>query len=383
MKRKWTRGEKWLWAAPLIFIVAAGVAAWGPQVVRRQLGRPKVLTIPTDRYIRAIALSRDGSILAATGDSGAAQNKVYFWNARTLQPSATWDSAKNRIGSYDNSALSLSPLGDTVVLAPFDNGRPVPLVSYNRRTQTPKWALAGGFFQSFSQFSPDGTLVASAQSVMAGVEYVIVRAADGKVISRWKIPDLTPELSRLAWAPDGQTVIAIGAVRYSSEKNEAGAQLGQCTLEVRRACDGQLLRSGPSPVPVPENLAIAPDGRSLVTLSMPDIGKSSAFWQVEALDIATGRARWKFQRRDVDYNRTSFYMCSDVVYAPDGKTLVALEPSSGVVFWLDAHSGALKRTLKVGGQIGGQSAPDALAFSPDGKRLYARGQNAVLVWDLD
>ena len=46
-KRPWTRGEKLLWLAPLLLIVGAGAALWGPTVARRVKGLPDaVLRVP-------------------------------------------------------------------------------------------------------------------------------------------------------------------------------------------------------------------------------------------------------------------------------------------------------------------------------------------------
>ena len=56
MKQKWTRGEKLLWAAPLIFAVAAAVAAWGPQDEHGGDRREDTLAIDAqiERGIRAV-----------------------------------------------------------------------------------------------------------------------------------------------------------------------------------------------------------------------------------------------------------------------------------------------------------------------------------------
>ena len=36
-KRQWTRGEKWLWAAPLLLLIGAGAALFGPDIARRKI----------------------------------------------------------------------------------------------------------------------------------------------------------------------------------------------------------------------------------------------------------------------------------------------------------------------------------------------------------
>ena len=40
-KRTWTPQEKWLWATPLIFVIGAGAAWFGPAIARRGLVWPR------------------------------------------------------------------------------------------------------------------------------------------------------------------------------------------------------------------------------------------------------------------------------------------------------------------------------------------------------
>jgi len=50
---------------------------------------------------------------------------------------------------------------------------------------------------------------------------------------------------------------------------------------------------------------------------------------------------------------------------------------------LDTTTGRQKETRRIpASQKSNSILPDALAFSPDGKRLFARGADAILFWDL-
>ncbi len=69
-------------------------------------------------------------------------------------------------------------------------------------------------------------------------------------------------------------------------------------------------------------------------------------------------------------------------FSPDGKMIAAL--LGGVrqkIALVDAADGTVKRTFQLDHQSG--YVRNCLAWAPDGKRLFARGESAVLMWDLD
>ncbi len=55
----------------------------------------------------------------------------------------------------------------------------------------------------------------------------------------------------------------------------------------------------------------------------------------------------------------------------------------GKVFLLDSETGAIKTTLELGRAArSGFFVPLGLVFSLSGKRLFARGRDAILFWNL-
>jgi WD40 repeat protein len=76
------------------------------------------------------------------------------------------------------------------------------------------------------------------------------------------------------------------------------------------------------------------------------------------------------------------YPATSVAFSPDGKILASGEQNRGVHLW-DAATG---RELA---RLGERQAPfmrlngvDALAFSPDGKRIVGGGPSAIVLWDV-
>ena len=386
MKRQWTRAEKWLWATPLIFVIAAGVAAFGPQVARKQLGYPQILKLHAGDRVSSLVLSRDGSTLAASLDQPARSNRpepaqVNFWDARTLKPLAPLGTRPLMgNGRTFNYVMALSPDGKSVVVAPLTNQN---LTLYDKATQRARWKINGFFQYSMAIFAPNGKTLVVSRDVKQGCQVLLLRVRDGQILTQWH-SRISCEQMRFSWAPDGKTLACSGAVPASITK-ENSAGIASYQIEIHRATDGKILRFwNERPL---QSLNFSPDGRSLVAVTY-QLYPVGATWnyQVAFLDATTGQQQWHFQSK-ADANIASFVFCEAKV-SPDGKRIAAISIGSGKdggkVLLLDAQTGALERTLNWD-EITGSDwlCPDSLAFSPDGKRLYARGKNAVLVWDLD
>ncbi len=86
MKRRWTKNEKWLFGAPFLVGVFALAAQFGPELVRKRMGLPRELKTFPNYRLYYVAVSSDGSTLAASGkdDRGSQHDEtVLFWDART------------------------------------------------------------------------------------------------------------------------------------------------------------------------------------------------------------------------------------------------------------------------------------------------------------
>jgi hypothetical protein len=97
MKRAWTRGENGCGRRRCCLALWRLGRSLGQIAARRTMGWPQVLsTSPTNR-LQSIALSSDGSVLAASGQTdpiSVTSGTMYLWDARTLQPQShndeTW-----------------------------------------------------------------------------------------------------------------------------------------------------------------------------------------------------------------------------------------------------------------------------------------------------
>ena len=392
MKRKWTRGEKLLWAAPLIFLIGAAVAAWGPEVLRKQLGRPTVLraTAPKGSSLRSIALSSDGALLAASCSESSNPKinggDILFWDAHTLKPLSLGKSNSVDIFNNgnaqrtDNFAFALAPDAKTLgfyrrVLMP--NGAVQPFTLYDVATGKARWKLSGTDWINTAHFSPDGQTIGITHGINKhDMEVVFLRVADGTVTHRWTVPQVWTDTTNFAWAPDGKTIVTVG--NFPAPLDKYGRQtLDRYRFEVRRADDGKILYFWATRRV--NNFDLSPDGRSLIAVTYEQEGGANVKFRAAVIDIMTRRERWQFGDDDSENRPLA------ARFAPDGVTIaVRTSRWKERVLFIDSQTGQVKRTLSTSGApINSVSNSTGLIFAPDGKRLYARGQNAVLVWDLD
>lgn len=149
--------------------------------------------------------------------------------------------------------------------------------------------------------------------------------------------------TRLSIAPDGSRLAAtmgLGGVRLFENGNLSGAfvPLANAGREVR-------------------DTAFSPDGARLAVaygdgaLEMFDLATQSVLWSAAAHD---GR------------------VVADVLFSPDGARLVSGGWDSTIQFW-DAASGSPLQTVSVSFSV------SYLAYSPDGTRVLAAGNSAVLI----
>jgi WD40 repeat protein len=190
-------------------------------------------------------------------------------------------------------------------------------------------------------FSPDArTLV----SVAADVR--VWDVATGKEVRRFSLPSPQPPVDQVAFAPDGKT-LALGA-------QSAGVALLDAATgkEVRRLpATG---RNGAAPV-----FAFSAGGQFLAWWGNDNVNHLE--------DLAAGKElrRWPGQLGHVPR----------FAFSPDGKVLA--ESSHRTVTLRDVGGGQVLRRLTQG-----RYAAYALAFSPDGKTLATGGPGDVRLWDV-
>ncbi len=380
MKRKWTRGEKWLWATPVLVGVFAAAVMWGPTLARRAVGLPQVWTTTPETYIRSMALSANGEILAAAGMRDKRDNKnfylsgsgtIYLWNARTGERLESIAPVYNRVGSggWDVYALKISPDARQIGFSRVGEKK---WTLYDLATRKPLWRF--NKLIEDAEFSPDGRFIAlSVDGVVT-----IVNASDGRTRTQWthKADVWSPDI---AWSPDNRWV--------------ANINLGD-VVELHQASDGKLVRRFHTPYALSDkkvmSMAFSPDGRRLVTACLRftnSINSDDDYTKVAPLhcyDTTTGKLLWEIKTPALGKADKMHASFCDAVFSPDGRTIAAYQQQVGQVFLIGSATGAILSERKLDrANSTNFHVPPGLLFAPDGKRLFVRGKNAVVVMDLN
>jgi WD40 repeat protein len=379
MKILGTRDGKWLCAAILLLgLIAVGIL-FVPRVTRHIFGRPESLITTPDTMIRSMALYRNGELLAAGGSILARRGwkrgsgTVYLWNARTGQqlstiaPVYTHDRT-NFIDGFDIYALTISSdakqIGFSRAVANW--------TLYDTATQKELWQFPS--FIEVAKFSQDGRFIA-----LSSYNHIfIVNARDGKVRAQWKRIS-TSNSQDLAWSPDGAWVATIGPSKINSPIDLHRADNGKFVRRIisKQNMSGETLAS----------VTFSSDNKHLLTASSVGTYDSKdtfdSFAPVRCYDATTGKLMWEVKAPAFGGTDGTHVAFCDAVFSPDGSVVAAYQYDEGRIFLLDSMTGAIKKTLSLGNAAHSTFyVPPGLAFSPDGKRLFARGKDAILFWDL-
>jgi WD40 repeat protein len=135
--------------------------------------------------------------------------------------------------------------------------------------------------------------------------------------------------------------------------------------EILDAATGKVLVSLVGVKNRPRVLSFTPDGRSLVTASVPD-GRSS-IWdhkpnEVQVWDATTGRERYQIAG-------IKGYV-HDVACSPDGRLLAGA--STGTVLLWEAETGKLRRAIPL------KAPARQVKFHPDGRHLLVAAADGAL-----
>src|SRR5262245_2863486 len=278
-------------------------------------------------HVNAVALSKDGALLATGSSDGRYASRILKADAKgvaQLAPGAVrlWDARTGRL---------LRRLGD----------------SENRAEQVMAVAL-----------TPDGQRLASSGVNPGGAGVVRVwDAATGKPV--WSAEDHKAEVLAIAYAPDGSALAtaaahgllnlrdpATGAVRQTLEGHAGGA------TSLAFSADGALLACG--------------DGHGATRL-----------WDVKTTRLLRTCKAAASKAANVTNDR----LFTSVALSPDGATLAACAATMGnsytepVRLW-DARCGELKKELTVEAH-----SARPIALSPDGS-ILATGGKTIKLWDV-
>ncbi len=377
MKRAWTRGEKWLWAAPLLFGVVALAAKFGPNAARRALGYPIELTATRANTLTSIALSQDGQVLVAGEQiirpSKATKNIIHAWDGHAYRPLAHL-TRPYPAGVGDDITRCVALSADAKYIVWIDaNGR---LTVAKRKTQQTLWTTgaAQGFIMD-AAFSPDGRSLA-----VKSDRFQLFEVQTGKQLKSWgPLPGESSDT--MQFSPSGRYFASSGG-RLPFKQREKAPNAAGGEIELRRVTDWKIERV--LPLPNTDAIAFSPDENTIIGIAQ--LLTPSAFGylgsRLRCFDLKTGKVKWELDSRHLKTNSASRFLCN-ACFSPDGATVAVLPARGRQLFLLDASNGEIKQTLRIPvSQEANCFLPHALAFSPDGKRLLARGKNAVLVWDL-
>jgi WD40 repeat protein len=210
-------------------------------------------------------------------------------------------------------------------------------------------------------FSPDGKRVATASQGQDG-EVKVRDAQTGKELLTLK--GLSSGAFAVAFSPDGKR-LATASAFFERGKGQArevkvwDAKTGEELLTIQ----GSGISFGG------ESVAFSPDGKRLVTATVPFEQGKERVSELKVWDAQTGKELLTVKGHAFGVNGgiPSPYR---VFFSPDGKRLAAASGTE-LKLW-NAQTGEEVLSLTVGGTVVG--------FSPDGKRLATTGDE-VKVWD--
>lgn len=270
-----------------------------------------VLLTPADYAgnVKSVAYTPDDLVLTGGPDS------VKEWNAG--------DGTVKSIFPYSVNALALSPDGQTFVT---EGSSPLNVASGVRIFNVSDGLLVANLSALSGQavaFSPDGTIVASAEN---GTYIDLIRVSDNTYLGSM-LDNSASFISAIAFSPDGKTLASVGQGGIKLWKVSDQSLITTLSTD-NTACalflpDGKTLLTGydgitfwdiatgmpqatwrvPNPIPFVGALALSPDGTTLAAG-----GSTLSLWR-----IADGKLL-------VAYDGETFYTTS-VAFSPDSSNL--------------------------------------------------------------
>jgi WD40 repeat protein/DNA-binding SARP family transcriptional activator len=323
------------------------------EALHRALAASRVVRIIRTPSTAALALSPDGSRIAAAGSIGCAQVRdqeaaspsaaattALVWDARTGTRLLTLAGATSTIDD-----VAYSPDGSRIATGGDDGTAIVWDASTGKRQLALPDADAGGGCLGVA-FSPEGTLLATADG--------IGRVRIWKLGSRRVVRTIRAgvPLCGVAWSPDGWLIGAgqCGGYNYSSAS----------AIRVWDVRSGRLVFRTTG-TPVTTMLRFSPDGRDIV---VPTLDGTAEIWSLGGNRLASTLRGHSGQ-------------VVSVAYSPDGRE-VATGGTDGTARIWDARTG--QQLLLLSGHT---ATVDAVEFTPDGRDLVTTSEDGtVRIWNV-
>ena len=346
--------------------------------------------------VNSVVYSPDGSIIA----SGSKDGTVRLWDVATGKHKATLrhEGWANFLFPWLNppvNAVAYSPGGNTVAVASIDS----KVRLWDARTTKLKTILIGhtGPVDSVI-YSPDGKIIATA----GGWKDYTIRLWDaGTGETKSVLTGYTP-INAVAYSPDGKT-IATGGDYHSNALQLWNAKTKKLKTTYTEHADGTL-----------SSMVYAPDGNTIAAVGLRDntvrlwftgTGEhkttfkhantergydiASVAYSPDGNTIAAVGGHYKNHKGTVylwhaqTKNRKIIYEGSDyisvVAYSPDGRTIATGSWNGNVQVW-HTVTGEVLKTIATRHKGGVES----LAYSPDGKMIATGGgyRDAIVqLWD--
>jgi hypothetical protein len=230
--------------------------------------------------------------------------------------------------------------------------------------------------------SPDGRTVASISTMMRQVAPNLFKGihvlhvwdlATGRSLARREQQD---EVHHLNFAPGAAVVVGYSTTLPPLQERVQRDEAGTTSAVLEEVSTGRRLLTLPQPDNYTGTHAVAPDGRTLATVTVlapRDSGSGPRPATLRLWELASGQERLAVPL-PIRGPRSSYYQ---LAFAPDGRRLAAVRSDRTVELW-DMATGR-----EEGRRSGFGSIVTSLAFTPDGQSLATGHRDGtILVWDL-
>ncbi len=298
--------------------------------------------------VTSLSFSPDGKVLASAGEDDAT---VRLWDVATGKQLLSFSHPHTALMDAGGSNVHQHQLAATNVVFGPDGKTVVSSGRWDRYLRL--WnAQTGNELRRF-----EGYLSGSAALALSPDGKTLAAASEDNSVRLWEVETGKPlgpqdehrgRLYYIAFSADGKTFLSGSRDNSIRIWDVAGRK----TVRVLGSTEDR-----------PFRVAFSPNGKVLATGRGDD--ETVFLW-----DTATGE-----ELRQLTLKRGGV---TDLVFAPDGKTLAVIPQDGAVGLW-DPDGGTLLRELAAA--EGGEGTATA-AFAPDGKTLATLGpNNVVLLWD--